>query len=613
MNILHSRQSAFEAMNALMSAVHQPDSLRVSKSGEVTVTNGVVTLFNRAVSQLQRKIDKEYKPTDWHAKAREAVLNKLAQEVSMFNHGTRREDLQILEKLIANVTESTRSGRPSLWRDRFTEEIAALKNTHIDDPLISALEKIDFFGQPGNRALFPHVRKHLAGEGSLPQALEMGLNSYLTKDRGLPQAAADNASGKLAKAMINYGSSVHETIDFLGKAGRMIVDGSLSGQHLPALPLAFLCGHHGLSLDKAKQIFSEVHAAGKTVAEARETIQVMLTYDLPFNDANDIIRLAASMVSDPQIKPISVAQKTEIAWLRLQAGKSPNEATLISLSAGPLDGRMPVRRDALLAQMGASLQRKIAEATNAALPAGWPQTWEAMKDGSRRLTDTTAFKKDYLQFLQDSLKEGGVDNALGVASVFVQDAQRTHFRFGEGRNALTVKLDANQALDALTAFEPDPAIRQSLSRALFQGGGNALAAAIHTALAAAGRSAFSILSLDLNNGSQKANARFWISVQRTEEGKLRVGYTMYFKHFTLQDLDQGRNVQINGRFNSSTSATETDHTARASALVEFDPEQLREGIIEPQLVREPELRLTIEPDIDRTSLEILKAQFKRGS
>ena len=88
---------------------------------------------------------------------------------------------------------------------------------------------------------------------------------------------------------------------------------------------------------------------------------------------------------------------------------------------------------------------------------------------------------------------------------------------------------------------------------------------------------------------------------------------MYFKHFTLQDLDQGRNVQINGRFNSSTSATETDHTARASAVVEFDPEQLREGIIEPQLVREPELRLTIEPDIDRTSLEILKAQFKRGS
>lgn len=613
MNIEKSRQSAVEAMDAFLSAAHQPDTLRVSKSGKVQVTSGVVTLFNRAVDKLRTTFDKGYKPTDWQARARSAVLDKLAKEVSMFGEGMSGADMHILDKLLSRISDPARSGHASSWRARFTEEIAALKETHTADPLASALEKIDFFGQRGNAAVFPHVRKHLAGEASLPQALEKGLKSYLKQDRGLDQATADKGARTLTKVMLNYGSNVHEAIDIVGSAGRMVIDSSVGQLDMPSLPLAYLRVHHGLPMDKARQVYGELHAAGKTVAEARNAIPLMLAFDLPFKEANAAAGLAASMGDDTELQTMSVAQKAEIAWLQLHAGKSLNEAKLISLSAGRMDGGTPVRRDALLTQIGADLQRTINETTDAALPIGWPNQWEALPDGSRRLTDTAAFKKDYLDFLLGSLKEGDIDNDLGVASVFVKDAQRTHFCFGTGNSAVTATPAENKALQLLTDFEPDPATRQSLSRALFQGGGNGLAAAINTSLKAAGQALFSILSFDPNNDRQDARASFWISVQRTDEGKLRVGYTTYFKHFTLQDSNQGRDVQINGAFDSSTPATETDHTARATAVIEFDPEQLRQGIIDPQLVGEPELQMKIEPDFDSTARVMLKARFNRGS
>ncbi len=598
MNIDKSRQTAVEAMDAFLSAAHQPDALRVSKSGEVQVTHGVVTVFNRAVNKLRSAVDKDYKPTDWQAKARSAVLDKLAREVSMFSGAMGREDMQILDKLVSKISDPAQPGRPSAWRTRFTEEIAALKEAHTADPLASALEKIDFFGQPGNASLFPHVRKHLAGEASLPQALEKGLNIYLKRDRGLDPSTADNAARTLKKVMISYGSNVHEAIDIVGSAGRMVIDGSVAGQHMPVLPLAYLRVHHGLSMDKAREVYGEVHAAGKPLAESRDAVQLMLTHDLGFDDANAIVGLAGTMAQHPDLElhRLPVAQRTEIAWLHLQGKKSLEEASLISLLAGRLEGRTPVRRDALLAQAGTHLHGTISEGVAQTLPEGWPDAWEKMPDQSMRLTDTAAFKNDYLNFLQDSLKEGDIDGDLGVADVFVKDAQRTHFRFGEGSNAVISKLNGDTALQALTAFEPDPTIRQSLSRALFQGGGNGLVAYTLAGLKTAGQSQLSILSLDPDNKNQKANARFWISVQRTDEGKLRVGYTTYFKHFTIEDVDLNRRIRINARFDSSTPASETDHTAIAQAVIEFDPEQLRQGIVEPHLAREPELRLTIEPD-----------------
>jgi hypothetical protein len=316
---------------------------------------------------------------------------------------------------------------------------------------------------------------------------------------------------------------------------------------------------------------------------------------------------------DLELQRLSVAQRTEIAWLHLHGKKSLEEASLISLLAGRLDGRTPVRRDALLAHAGTHLHSTINERIAQMLPDGWPVAWEKMPDQSLRLTDTATFKSGFLSFLQDSLREGDIDGELGVADVFVNDAQRTHFRFGEGRNAVISKLNGDTALQALTAFEPDPTIRQSLSRALFQGGGNGLVAHTLVGMKTAGQSQLSILSLDPDNKNQKANARFWISVQRTYEGKLRVGYTTYFKHFTIEDIDNNRRIRINARFDSSTPASETDHTAMAQAVIEFDPEQLRQGIVDPQLVREPELRLTIEPDTASVMRAMLADQLARLS
>jgi hypothetical protein len=65
-------------------------------------------------------------------------------------------------------------------------------------------------------------------------------------------------------------------------------------------------------------------------------------------------------------------------------------------------------------------------------------------------------------------------------------------------------------------------------------------------------------------------------------------------------------LPINSRYNSSTPATDKDHTARAIAAIEFDYAELSKGILKPKLVRPPELRLTIEPDYET----IMKKMFE---
>ncbi len=70
------------------------------------------------------------------------------------------------------------------------------------------------------------------------------------------------------------------------------------------------------------------------------------------------------------------------------------------------------------------------------------------------------------------------------------------------------------------------------------------------------------------------------------------------KHFRLMNTNTGDLLPINSRYNSSTPATDKDHTARAIAAIEFDYAELSKGILKPKLVRPPELRLTIEPDYE---------------
>lgn len=595
MNIENSRQSALEAMDVFMSAAGQPDSLRVSKSGELTVTNGLVTLFNRAVSKLRSRIDQDYKPTDWHAKAREAVLDKLAREVSMFSDGTRREDVQILDQLITNVSSSAPSSRPDTWRIRFAEEIAELKNAHIDDPLISALEKIDFFGQPGNRALFPHVRKHLAGEGSLPKALEMGLSSYLTKDRGLKQETAENASKNLAKVMIKYGSDVHEAIDIGCKAGRMILDGKVEGKSESVLEQAYLQVHHGMSLDEATKICNELRREKKTVADALEEVKLMAMHGMPFDLAQAVIALGSSLAKEPALESLTKAQKIEIAWLRLSEDLAPEEAILVSLQAGGGEGEFTVARAQMLRAQVAPLRQHIEALISKALPAGWAERWNSSANGAQQLIDTTHLTRYFLRYLKDSLSEGDIDAKSGLATKFLADAGRSYFKFGSGPAAKKVLTDSDKAIAALEDFEPDPKIRESLSRALFQAGGNGLVAAYTTQLKTNSGENFAIMTVDVDE-EKSLNPTFWISVQRTDENKIRVGYTIYLKHFSIGNLDLKHPIRINDRFNRTDKANENDFTGYSQGVIEFDPEQLRKGILDPQPVGEVKLTMIVEPD-----------------
>jgi hypothetical protein len=115
-------------------------------------------------------------------------------------------------------------------------------------------------------------------------------------------------------------------------------------------------------------------------------------------------------------------------------------------------------------------------------------------------------------------------------------------------------------------------------------------------LAGPGKKFFSILPADPENEKTKASSNYRISLQHTEDGKVRVGYTLYMKHISLMNTDTDDLLPINSRFNSSAPATDKDHTARAIAVIEFDYAQLSKGILEPKWVRPPELRLTIEPD-----------------
>ena len=600
-----SRQSAVEAMDAYFTGIHQSESLRVSKSGTVAVRAPIVTLFNRAVSQLKSKFDKDYKPTDWQAKARETVLDKLAKEASLFSHGIRREDMQILDQLISKLTASITPGRPDAWRKRFTEEIAALK----DKQLAAALEKIAFFGQPGNAALFPHVRNHLSGEGSLKQALEMGLKSYLTKDRGLKQTTADNASRKLAKVMADYGSNVHEAIDIVGKAGRMVLSHDIEGKHTSALPLAYLQVRYGIALDEAKKINKELLRENKTIGDVREEVKLMATHQMPFDLAQAVVGLGSSLAEVPALKDLTMTQKIEIAWLRLCEDVSPEEAILISLQAGRGRNEFTIARAHLLKELTVQLRKHTEELISKVLPAGWPEGWNPSANGAQQLIDTTHLTRYFLKYLKDSLKEGDIDTQLGLAKKFLTDAGRTRFKFGSGPDATKIHRDSNKAITALEEFEPDPKIRESLSRALFQAGGNGLVAAYTRQLKTSAGQDFAIMTIDVDD-EKSLTPTFWISVQRTNDNKIRVGYTIYLKHFSIDNPDLTHPIRINERFNRSDQASESDFTGCSEAVVEFDPEQLREGILDPQPVEDIKLTMIIEPDKNSIVRNMIQHDFE---
>jgi hypothetical protein len=605
-----STQTAMQAMEIYHSAVDKPEALRVTKTGKIELVSGATVLFNRLARAINPKININDATTHWHEKARAAIFQKLTREIALVTDTVSKKDSQILYSALKCVTDKNSKNTNANWLDQLHREIALHGQKENIGSLAEAIKNISLLGKPENAALYPYVQKQLRAGYNFSEALKGGLINFLEKEHGMQSNSAKNAANTMHHLMLTYDSPVAEALFITSRAGQMVLKNELNGQKLPPLPLAYLQIHHELSLEASINIYKAVQNADKTVADAREKISVMQIYNVAFDEADAIVSFAESLESTTP-KELSEAQRIEIAWLRLHSSKDPENAKLISLQAGRIHGRIPPNREAQLTSANAKIDQEIENEMSEALPAGWPDEWELMPDGSRRLKNTANFATQFMDFFQGSLSDCKIDEKLGLSDKFILDVGRSNFKFGSGDTSVTVRTDPKKAMAALESFATDRVVRQTLSKALFQAGGNGLEYAIALGLAGPGKKQFSILSADPKNKKTNASSDCWISLQHTEDGKVRVGYSLHMKHFRLRNTNTDDLLPINSRYNSSTPATDKDHTARAIAVIEFDYAQLSKGILEPKWVRPPELRLTIEPNYETLMKAMVKNKLKK--
>jgi hypothetical protein len=609
MKTTETRQTAMQAMDIYLSATHRPDTLRVTKSGKVEIIGRFTVLFGRLARAINIAKNVDQTTTNWESKAREAISQKMINEVAVVKGEVSREESKTLNEILQHITSSGKGNLHINWRDQLSEEISALRKNKDTEALASALKNMVILDRPENTALYPYVRKQLRPGKNFSEALKGGLTNFLEKEHGMKSNSAKNAANTMHQLMLTYDSSVTESFFITSRAGQMVLGKELNEQNLLPLPLAYLQIHHRLTLEEAKGVFKTVQNANQTIADAREKISVMQVYNVAFDEADAIVSFAESLESTTP-KELSKAQRIEIAWLRLHSNKDPEQAKLISLQTGRIHGPIPPNREAQLTAANAEINQEIENAMSEALPAGWSDEWELMPDGSRRLKNTAAFTMHFTDFFQGSLNDCTIDEDHGLSKEFIKDVGRSKFKFGSGDTTVTVSTDPIKAMDAFEAFAPDDMVRQTLSKALYQAGGNGLAYAMGLGLAGPGKDLFSILSADPENEKMNASSDCWISLQHTEDGKVRVGYTLYMKHLTLMNTNTGDLLPINSGYNSSTPATDKDHTARAIAAIEFDYAELYKGILKPKLVRPPELRLTIEPDYENLMKKMVENKLK---
>jgi hypothetical protein len=609
MKTTETRQTAMQAMDIYLSATHRPDTLRVTKYGRVEIVGRFTVLFGRIARAINLTKKTDQTTTDWESKAREAISQKMIHEIALVKGEVSREESETLNEVLQHITSSGKGNLHINWRDQLSAEISALRKNKDTEALASALKNMVILDRPENTALYPYVRKQLRAGENFSEALKGGLKKFLEKEHGMQSISAKNAANTMHQLMLTYDSSVTESFFITSRAGQMVLGKELNEQNLLPLPLAYLQIHHGLDLKEAIGIYKTVQNDNQTIAGAREKISVMEVYNVAFDEANAIVSLAESLESTTP-KELSKAQRIEIAWLRLHSNKDPEQAKLISLQTGRIHGPIPPNREAQLTAADAEINQEIENAMSEALPAGWPDEWELMPDGSRRLKNTAAFTMHFTDFFQGSLDDCTIDEKQGLSEKFIKDVGRSKFKFGIGDTSVTVSTDPIKAMGAFEAFAPDDMVRQTLSKALFQAGGNGLEYAMGLGLAGRGKDLFSIFSVDPENEKMNASPDYWMSLQHTEDGKIRVGYTLYMKHFRLVNTNTGDLLPINSRYNSSTLATDKDHTARAIAVIEFDYAQLSKGIPEPKWVRPPELRLTIEPDHETIMKKMFENKLK---
>jgi hypothetical protein len=559
MKTTETRQTAMQAMDIYLSATHRPDTLRVTKSGKVEIVGRFTVLFGRLARAINLAKNIDQTTTNWESKAREAISQKMIHEIALVKGEVSSNESKTINKILRNITSSDNSNLHINWRDQLSAEISELRKNKDTEALASALKNMVILDRPENTALYPYVRKQLRPDKNFSAALKEGLTNFLEKEHGMKSNSAKNAANTMHQLMLTYDSSVTESFFITSRAGQMVLvlGKELKEQNLLPLPLAYLQIHHRLTLEEAIGIYKTVQNANQTIAGAREKISVMQVYNVAFDEANAIVSFAESLESTTP-KELSKAQLIEIAWLRLDSNKDPEQAKLISLQTGRIHGPIPPNREAQLTAADAEINQEIENAMSEALPAGWPDEWELMSDGSRRLKNTAAFTMHFTDFFQGSLDDCTIDEDQGLSEEFIKDVGRSKFKFGSGDTSVTVSTDPIKAMAAFEAFapndpdDPDDMFRQTLSKALYQAGGNGLASAMGLGLSGPGRDLFSIFSADPENEKMNASSDYWMSLQHTEDGKVRVGYTLYMKHLTLLNTNTGDLLPINSGYNSST-------------------------------------------------------------
>ncbi len=588
MNTNTQKDSAFKSLDVYLSALDNPESLRVNQCGDVERKSTIVVMFNRTMRSLKRAIYKNYSPTDWKQKASSAIACKLEKEITQIHGTLTQPESKLLKKFLKNM--STPSSSP--WQEKISGEIASMKQKH--QALAVALEKSLVIGRPENSALFPYVRPHMKN-GDLNEVLENGLKDYMQREFGYEKDSAGKAAKTMAHVMTAYEVSVQEALAIASDAGKISIEGAIDQPTTRALPVALLKQRLGLNLNEADDLHKTIQ--GHKINLERNKI---------------FIDLIHSLKADYRLKSLPDAQIIEIALLAQTKHTNKDEAILISLRAGLLSDDTPIDRSQSLREAENSLNNEITETFERASPAGWPDQWEGMTDGSRRLIDTNKFQDEYMNYLGDNIKTDKINDKEGFSEQFIKDVGRSNFNFSVDNNRVKIRRNAEEAMTQLRAALPEDEALKNLSKAINQSGHNALVYALGKSLGKNDGQLFMPIAYKENSEIQNASSDNWISVQpMTQDGKIRVGYTSFIKHFSLPDPDTGKHIPINPEYDASHRASASDHTAKATALMEFDIHELQRGIVNPVLVRPPELTLRLQLDRESYVKSLIDNELER--
>lgn len=600
-------QTAMQGLQVLNSA----KEVRLSASGRVRAA----TSLDLAVSSFLNLFSTQRSAASWASKAKESIQNKLFDETSLFKNGMSDKERQKLAQIFNNITSHINRQSKEQWRTQLSESISTLRSEDEFGQLAAALETINNLNISPNTSLYPFVRASLLKNPTLShqQALKDGLVNYLVKKKGIAPDTANNAAPKMLWAMKHCRVDVKEAFDIAVLGGRLAKNQRATLGKAPVLEMAYLIRHHDIELSLAMQIRSEVNACGKKLTEALELPAVMLAYQVAADGADAMHAHALELVKVKDLTESSMRCRLDIAYLRMYMDKNLNQACAIQTLAEDVreQVQLPVKdlfeqTAARLAQLRTEEQLKIA----AALPRGWDAAERLGNEACRKLTVSDKGQQNFVKFLQDSAQELGsvrVDTTTGLADNFISDANRTHIAFCSGTQ--TKKFHQGQGaqvIKGLQEFAGDPAIALTLSKLLYQSGGNGIRGCLTHEFAQTSEGFFSILPLDQFKDNNKATSHYTMVVTRAANDKIAITYTLYEKHFTLMNVDTNQSWPINGEHDSSKPTTPEDYTARTVIAVQFSKSDLMQGIIQPQIISPPEVELKIEIDRDKLDVNLVQ-------